>query len=143
MSELLAENVQNAIDELNEQKQPLLTAGDGIDITDNVISASGGGGSNVYPLNEQSEVIGKWGNRDVKRKCFSGESIVGGTSTYLVEPNAKVLNIFGTIKNSDTLSGIYPAYEANWNILSYFNEQSGYLDLRIGSSFIGRPFIFL
>lgn len=72
VSELIAENIQNAIDELNTQKQPLLTAGDGIDITDNVISATGGGaGYNLPDEDDVSIVIGKYGNKDLYCKRLS------------------------------------------------------------------------
>lgn len=126
VSGMLAENVQNAIDELNEQKQPLLTAGDGIDITDNVISATGGGSvsmDDIYPSDHNIEhEIGT----DLYIKHFHGTL----TTEYQTVDNTfdwrtvEIINIYGVFRSASGLVNSLGYLSNDWRGIVH-REASG------------------
>lgn len=69
-------NVEEALDNLEENKQDKLVAGSNITIEGNVISSSGGGGGDAYTKAETDEMLAGKVDKD-NLKTINGESIVG------------------------------------------------------------------
>lgn len=142
VSGMLAENVQSAIDELNEQKQPLLSAGDNITIEDNVISAASGG-LITYPDNGEVVTIGKLGNRFIKRKGYSGNSLAASPSFDNLGAGCEYINAFGYCYTNDNevvfMRNTFPTANYMFEVVGGSN---GKIDVRAGTLIAGRSYRF-
>lgn len=93
--ELSVDSLGSSVESLSTNKQDVLTAGDNITIEGNVISAAGGGNSNIYSTTETE--IGTWiDGKPLYRRVFTGLSISLGQNVWttlsgVTIPNGKDL----------------------------------------------------
>ena len=105
---ILNKTLKDMVDDINDQKQDTLVAGQNIQINGNVISATGGGGGQTYQAGWGLDLYGSTFSVDVSDLDGTGLKADAEAGVLEIDPNV--------VATQNDLAGLQPALTAGSNI---------------------------